>query len=395
VDGELVEVAEEADLVRRMFRLYLECRTYRGVVTQLNEDGLRTRRGNRWYPNVVKGILINPVYTGANVYGRHASGDTRLKPKEEWTVVPGMREPMVNPEVFDAVQKQIEGAADRRKRPERTRPYLLSGLVRCGKCGSPMYGKTNRSRGKVHEYYTCNANTHLGKEVCEGTSVPADRLQEMIIAKVPDAFAGTEQSLPVQAAEKEEDAAAAEERTRLQNALERVKYRITRVFELYEMGDLTKTAFKERMEKLSAEREGAQEALGALRVQPADPIRSDASEVTCGSLDDASGREFLRAVVREIVVQGTTVELVLADLGDQGDIRFTVSVLPDLDTTTLGGRLKKARLEAGLHQQDVAGLLGVHVKCISNWENGRARPRWLSIEEIESASHAARPASPT
>lgn len=82
---------------------------------------------------------------------------------------------------------------------------------------------------------------------------------------------------------------------------------------------------------------------------------------------------------------GRTIELVLADLDANGETRLTLSTLPELDTTTLGGSLRKARLEAGLRQQDVARILGVHLKCISNWENGRSRPRWLSIEDTESA----------
>ncbi|GEM_PF-3442444 len=88
---------------------------------------------------------------------------------------------------------------------------------------------------------------------------------------------------------------------------------------------------------------------------------------------------------------GRAIELVLADLDANAETRLTLSTLPELDTTTLGGRLKKARLEAGLRQQDVARSLGVHLQCISNWENGRSRPRRLSIEEIEGAIATHRP----
>ena len=52
----------------------------------------------------VKQVLVNPVYAGANVYGRHKKGDTRVKPCWEWTVVPGKREPLVAPEIFERVQ---------------------------------------------------------------------------------------------------------------------------------------------------------------------------------------------------------------------------------------------------------------------------------------------------
>jgi len=60
----------------------------------------------------VKQILRNSVYAGCNVYGRHESGDTRVKPREEWTVVPGMQQPVIEPEVAEWVQEIV-----REKRP--------------------------------------------------------------------------------------------------------------------------------------------------------------------------------------------------------------------------------------------------------------------------------------
>ena len=51
----------------------------------------------------IKQVLINPVYVGANVYGRHKSGDTRVKPRDEWVVVLGRRACLVAPEIFEQV----------------------------------------------------------------------------------------------------------------------------------------------------------------------------------------------------------------------------------------------------------------------------------------------------
>ena len=91
-----------------------------------------------------------------------------------------------------------------------------------------------------------------------------------------------------------------------------------------------------------------------------------------------------------LVVNGPTVTLVLADLGDHGSGgRSAMSLLPEVDTTTSSGRLKKARLQADMKQQDVANLLGVNVQCVSNWENWRGRPRRLSIEQTMNAVAAA------
>jgi hypothetical protein len=102
-----MQVPEEREVVRHIFRLYLEIGTYRGVARRLTEEGDPAPRGKKWWGETAKGILTNPVYAGSNVYGRHENGDTRLKPREEWTVVPGMREPVVAGKTFWETQEAI------------------------------------------------------------------------------------------------------------------------------------------------------------------------------------------------------------------------------------------------------------------------------------------------
>jgi site-specific DNA recombinase len=120
VDGKLVEEPAEAEVVRRIFRLFLNLRTMKGVARRLNEEGVRTRAGKLWSDNQVKYILTNPVYAGANVYGRHKKGDTRVKERSEWAIVPGMRDPLVASTLFEQVQEVIRPKA--RFRSSRRRP---------------------------------------------------------------------------------------------------------------------------------------------------------------------------------------------------------------------------------------------------------------------------------
>ena len=107
VDGRLVEVPEEAEVVRRIFRRFLKLKNRGAVARTLNEEGLRTRRGCLWHRNTVTDILRNPVYAGCNAYGRHKKGDTRLRPRENWTVVGGVREALVQPEAFEEAHLAI------------------------------------------------------------------------------------------------------------------------------------------------------------------------------------------------------------------------------------------------------------------------------------------------
>jgi len=187
-NGRLVEVAEEAAAVRRIFGRYLVLKSLRGAAMQLNDDGVRTRKGNAWTGSGIKRILQNPVYAGANAYGRHSKGDTRLKPQSEWTVVPGAREPMVAPEAFRAVQEALEVGRNSRNNPVQNSGYLLSGLVRCGLCGGPMCGSARQKSGKVYRYYRCNRSQHRGEDYCLGMSVGGGELEAATIAALN--FAG-------------------------------------------------------------------------------------------------------------------------------------------------------------------------------------------------------------
>lgn len=81
-----------------------------GVARLLTQEGVPAPRGEKWWGETGKGILTNPVYAGCNVYGRYEKGDTRVKPRSEWTVVPGMREPVVEDRTFRQVQKAINGS---------------------------------------------------------------------------------------------------------------------------------------------------------------------------------------------------------------------------------------------------------------------------------------------
>lgn len=47
-DGKLVQVPEECEVVRRIFRLYLDIGTYKGVARRLTEEGVPAPRGAKW-----------------------------------------------------------------------------------------------------------------------------------------------------------------------------------------------------------------------------------------------------------------------------------------------------------------------------------------------------------
>ena len=81
----------EANVVRRMFRDVAAGKSAYRVAVELNEEGILTKTGCKWYSISVERILENTAYFGMNYYGRtktYKDKDGRRKtverPKEEW-----------------------------------------------------------------------------------------------------------------------------------------------------------------------------------------------------------------------------------------------------------------------------------------------------------------------
>lgn len=63
--GELIINEEEAKIVRRIFREYLEGKSYNAIAKGLMKDGIKTVTGNpKWWDSTISGILENEKYYG-------------------------------------------------------------------------------------------------------------------------------------------------------------------------------------------------------------------------------------------------------------------------------------------------------------------------------------------
>jgi DNA invertase Pin-like site-specific DNA recombinase len=191
-DGNRVSLEPDADqpqkveTVRRVFDAYLSRdMSLVAIVAELNTLGVPSPRGrDRWGKTTVHNILTNHVYAGCYVWGKVPQGryfrcngaevvsvgrqkaKSSRRPPKDWLVIQGQHEPLVDPAVFDKVQEQL--AANRiRTSPSRKRAsYPLSQLLVCSHCGSPMYGCTRRSGGRLEAVYRC------GGDMDKGTCAP-------------------------------------------------------------------------------------------------------------------------------------------------------------------------------------------------------------------------------
>ena len=144
----------EAEVVRRIYRLYLDGMSPTQIVRLLDREGVPGPDGEPWTVRIVRGssqngILRNEIYCGRLIYGRTRSRrhpDTGRRhfdpvPREQWTITEAPELRIVDEETWQAVQDEVQR---RRRRhhavvtPQRKAAYPLTARLRCGVCGSHM-----------------------------------------------------------------------------------------------------------------------------------------------------------------------------------------------------------------------------------------------------------------
>lgn len=133
-------VPGEAAVVERIFAMFAEGATLRGIARELGNEGVSTRRGRPWHPSSIRTILTNPRYAGRAVYQGRETGK-----KGAWT-------PLVDDDVFDTVQAMLKDT-ERRTQQGTERKHLGSGLYLCAECDHPLSawsGSRYRCRNGAH-----------------------------------------------------------------------------------------------------------------------------------------------------------------------------------------------------------------------------------------------------
>jgi len=205
---------QEAEIVRRIFRDYAAGQSLQAIAFALNHEGIpfpaqKTERGRHrrgWAVSSVRVILRNEKYIGEWVWNKRRfikdpdTGRRRAlpRPPAEWfrTEHPELR--IVDAALWTAVRERLAfvektygvgpGHPPRGGAHVAYSRYLLSGVLRCGRCGARMVAqKTTRKKGaNVYQYvvYRCAFAKTKGPAVCaHGTAYRRERLEGALLAK--------------------------------------------------------------------------------------------------------------------------------------------------------------------------------------------------------------------
>ncbi|MDI6604072.1 MAG: recombinase family protein [Thermoanaerobacteraceae bacterium] len=174
-EGYYVVNEKEAEAVRLIFQMYKDDYGYRHIIDELNLHGYKTKKGNNFSKNSLHEILKNEKYIGKYIFNKGTKHNHRIR-KDDVIVINNAIPAIVDKNLFEEVQKKMETAKKTQGSHNAQRVYLLTGLIKCGICGSSMVGCLGKRK---YTYYRCN-NKNRSKQ-CGNKDINKDILERYIL----------------------------------------------------------------------------------------------------------------------------------------------------------------------------------------------------------------------
>ncbi len=237
-EGKFVTVPDQAAIVKEIFTRVAEREALVEIYEDLNNRGVKTRRGGSWSKTSLYHILHNERYTGVYIFE-----DVRIE---------GGMPSIITKELYYKVQEVLKTKKNPQGRRRETVDYLLTGKLFCGECKSHMIGMSGTARnGSKHYYYAC-AHKRAGGD-CNKKAVQKEYIEEKIAKGIKDYILRQDVVEWIgdcvemyQKTLKEESGAY-----RLETELKEVKKAISNILDAIEQGIFT-SATKGRLEELEA-----------------------------------------------------------------------------------------------------------------------------------------------
>ncbi|QSX06404.1 recombinase family protein [Sedimentibacter sp. zth1] len=191
-DGHKLVVDEyAAEVIRMIFRLYIEGYGVTRIVKILNEKGIDkpsiymrktgenfpVRSKNEfWSDYIIYRILRNEVYIGTLTQGKlttvsYKNSKLVHKNRDDWVVVKNNHEPIIDEKDFYIVQYTMDKKRRTVKCDENIdnigKTHLFATKVKCAVCNGPMVKTViNNGHGKKYPYLRCKNHITFAKAVC-------------------------------------------------------------------------------------------------------------------------------------------------------------------------------------------------------------------------------------
>ena len=317
---------EVAPIVRRIFSLALSGISCRKIATTLNEEGVPTPSAycgwkarnigpysGQWSSERISEMLKNETYIGNMVQGRmvkisYKSKKCLRQSPENWVVVEGTHEPIIDQETFQKVQMLVNS---RKHTRSRTYDFLLKGLIFCHECGYPM-AVINRKNaaGEDRLFFVCRTYQRFTKAgVCTCHSIKEETVTAAVLSKVREvcqAYLDPERLQPIAEEEVEKAKKVAKCEAEIQSLQSKITALTTKLDQMYMdrlNSLLPEEDFQRIYQKVKMDRTVLEDRLKNLQNQLDQPVSAEekARSLVKQFLDSAlTSRELLVSLIERV-----------------------------------------------------------------------------------------------
>ena len=305
-------VPGEASVVKMIFDLYLKHKSLARVSDILWAEEIKTKLGNTWTATQVRELLINPIHAGRIRFGYlkpNRSGKNR-----NCESFPAEHEAIIDDETF---KKANELLVFNRKGTNRTESgwYLLSGILRCLKCGGPAVANYIIKLGK--EIYRCADAYRISLEYCAGWTKVGTKIYNVTYALMLENIRGSniEDNYPDDSLKTDQTQPQSMERR-----LSAIEQKLLRQVDLYEEGHITKDTYQKKRQQALKEKEAVLEQMKENKTPVNAEVLSvlDNFETIWEEADTEIKRALLKTLIECVYTDGRIVQVSFIDLGIPG-----------------------------------------------------------------------------
>lgn len=198
-------IDEELEIVRLIYKLYPQYKSTVPIARYLVSNHIKGKNGGDFSRNTVLQILKNPVYCcsdsesikyfenkgsilncinnqelGLMVYNKRKAGK-KENPIDEWIIATGRHPGIIPSDQWINCQNILEEIKNRTSPRQATgNKFLLSGLLKCAKCGSSMCSWSRTNKGIYYRSYRCELKNRAANR-CDSKMINAEELENFII----------------------------------------------------------------------------------------------------------------------------------------------------------------------------------------------------------------------
>lgn len=342
-----------ADVVRRIFSLYIQGYGKQRIAKVLNAEGIlcpaeykramglnyhnpnRLESTTYWSYSTVNSILHREMYVGNMVQGtKHQRMRSKQKKqdKDQWIIVENTHEPIIAKETWEKAQSLLSKRT--RELDLETNKNIFAGFVKCGDCGRAMAKNMwRRADGsKTYSLY-CGTYKRNGKDLCTPHTLPLKDLEEIVLNDLKIIVQNVEdlqelvksQSFTASKVKRIADT----ELMKIKSELERVKRLKKSVYEDYREELITKEEFLSYREDYQRKEELYSKQIEALETRKKDNVTEDVFESPwlkrLLDLKDISqlDRDIVVEMIEEIIVYENRKIKIRYNFGDELEHLFS------------------------------------------------------------------------